>query len=76
MLELIAQSAYKTDSINLEEDFWHVRMTEPQAGETLIEAGALADMVNVHLDSGFGIIPLYGYASFSVQAWNCWEAPI
>jgi hypothetical protein len=69
LLSRMAQSGCKTDSIDLDAAFRHVRLITLARGEILIEADQPAGMVYVPLGDGLTIIPLGGYASFSVQAW-------
>lgn len=69
LLDSMARAGYKTDGIDPTAAFRHVRLAHLVAGETLVEAGAPATMVYVPLDDGLTIIPLGGYAAFSVQAW-------
>jgi hypothetical protein len=68
-LARMAQSGCKTQAIDPEEAFRHVRLADLSAGETLIEASAPAGVVYVPLGDGLTIMPLGGYAPFSVQAW-------
>jgi len=68
-LDRLAQSGHKTEAINPEQAFHHVRLAELSAGETLVEAGAPAGIVYVPLGDGLKIVPLGGYAAFSVRAW-------
>ena len=68
-LARMAQSGCKTAAIDPEAAFRHVRLADLSAGETLIEAGAPAGIVYVPLGDGLTIMPLGGYAPFSVQAW-------
>lgn len=68
-LDRLAQSGHKTEAINPEEAFHHVRLADLSAGETLIEAGAPSGIVYVPLGDGLKIVPLGGYAAFSVRAW-------
>lgn len=69
LLERMARSGAKVDSIDPEQAFRHVRCTILAAGETLLEAGQPAGMVYLPLGEGLRIVPLGGYDSFSVQAW-------
>lgn len=69
LLGRMAQAGYKTAGIDPLAAFRHVRLARLAAGETLVEAGAPATMVYVPLDDGLTIIPLGGYAAFSVRAW-------
>ena len=69
LLSRMAESGCKTDSIDLDAAFRHVRLITLARGEILIEADQPAGMVYVPLGDGLRIIPLGGYASFSVQAW-------
>ncbi len=59
----------KLNSFNPVEGFKHVRFTDLQSGEKLIEAGAPSSFVYIPLGDGLKIIPLGGYQSFSVAAW-------
>jgi hypothetical protein len=69
LLARMAESGCKIDSIDLDEAFRHVRWITLVRGEVLIEADQPAGMVYMPLGEGLRIIPLGGYASFSVQAW-------
>jgi hypothetical protein len=69
LLTRMAASGCKIDSIDLDAAFRHVRLITLARGEILIEADQPAGMVYVPLGDGLRIIPLGGYASFSVQAW-------
>ena len=69
LLTRMAESGCKTDSIDLDQAFRHVRLITLGSGETLIEVDEPASMVYVPLGDGLRIIPLGGYDSFSVQAW-------
>lgn len=69
LLQRMALSGYKTQSINPVEAFRYVRQAHLCAGETLIEAGAPASTVYIPLGDGLRVVPLGGYASFSVRAW-------
>lgn len=69
LLDRMAQSGCKTDSIHIDTAFRHVRCIHLKRGETLIEANEPAGMVYVPLGDGLTVVPLGGYDSFSVQAW-------
>lgn len=69
LLHRMAASGCKTDSIDSDKAFVHVRLVTLRSGETLIEANEPAGMVYVPLGAGLNVIPLGGYDSFSVQAW-------
>jgi hypothetical protein len=69
ILEKISQAGQKFTNFNPVEGFKHVKLTELQAGEKLIEAGAPSSFVYYPLGDGLKIIPLGGYQSFSVAAW-------
>jgi hypothetical protein len=69
ILDKMNQAGQKLSNFDSIEGFKHVRFTEMQAGEKLIEAGAPSSFVYVPLGDGLKIIPLGGYQSFSVAAW-------
>ena len=69
VLEKITNAGQKLTSFDPIEGFKHVKLTELQAGEKLIEAGAPSSFVYYPLGNGLKIIPLGGYQSFSVAAW-------
>jgi hypothetical protein len=69
LLQQMHQSGCKIDNVDPLEAFRHVRLSRLDAGETLIEAGVPASMVYVPLGDGLRIVPLGGYASFSIRAW-------
>jgi hypothetical protein len=69
VLARLAQSGHKTEGINPEEAFHHVRLAELSAGDALVEAGAPASIVYVPLGDGLKIVPLGGYVAFYVRAW-------
>lgn len=69
VLDKISQAGQKIANFDLVEGFKHVRFTELQAGEKLIEAGAPSSFVYFPLGDGLKIIPLGGYQSFSGAAW-------
>ncbi len=68
-LERVKQSGQKVADFDLVEGFKHVKLIHVQAGATLIEAGTPAAFVYVPLENGLKIMPLGGYAPFSVSAW-------
>ena len=68
-LDRINQAGQKLSNFDPVEGFKHVRLSELQAGEKLIEAGAPSGFVYIPLGDGLKIIPLGGYQSFSVAAW-------
>ena len=70
VLDKINNAGQKITSFDPVEGFKHVKFTELQAGEKLIEAGAPASFVYFPLGDGLKIIPLGGYQSFSVTAWT------
>lgn len=55
--------------IDLIKAFHHARLAHLNAGQTLIEAGTPSGFVYLPLGDGLKIIPLGGYATFSVAAW-------
>jgi hypothetical protein len=69
VLEKMNHAGQKLTNFDLVEGFKHVRFTDVQAGEKLIEAGAPSAFVYIPLGSGLKIFPLGGYQSFSVAAW-------
>lgn len=68
-LDRINQAGQKLSNFDPEEGFKHVRLSDLQAGEKLIAAGAPSGFVYIPLGDGLKIIPLGGYQSFSVAAW-------
>ena len=69
LLTRLNQAGQKLANFDPVEGFKHVRLTELQAGEKLIEAGAPSAFVYIPLGEGLKIIPLGGYQAFSVTAW-------
>ena len=69
VLDKMNHAGQKLTNFDLVEGFKHVKLTELQAGEKLIEAGAPSAFVYVPLGDGLKIIPLGGYQSFTVAAW-------
>ena len=69
LLAHLQQSGHPIEQIDLIKAFHHVRLSTLTAGEQLIEAGAPSGFVYLPLSSGLKIIPLGGYATFSVAAW-------
>lgn len=69
VLDKMKTAGQKLTSFDPAVGFKHVRFTELQAGEKLIEAGAPSTFVYIPLGDGLKIIPLGGYQSFSVAAW-------
>jgi hypothetical protein len=69
LLDKIKNAGQKLTSFDPVEGFKHVRLTDVQAGEKLIEAGAPSAFVYIPLGDGLKIIPLGGYQTFSVAAW-------
>ena len=69
VLDKIKNAGQKLTSFDPVEGFKHVRFTDLQAGETLIEAGSPSAFAYIPLGDGLKIIPLGGYQSFSVTAW-------
>ena len=65
----LQQSGHPIEQIDLDKAFHHVRLTTLMAGQTLIEAGAPSGFVYLPLGPGLSIMPLGGYAPFSVAAW-------
>lgn len=65
----LEQTGHKTEGIDLNAGFEHVRQITLQVGETLIDAGSVAHFVYIPLEEGLRVVPLGGYASFSVNAW-------
>ncbi|HLO18348.1 MAG TPA: hypothetical protein VK206_26180 [Anaerolineales bacterium] len=69
IMDKMHQAGQKLSNFDPIEGFKHVRFTELQADEKLIEAGAPSSFVYFPLGDGLKIIPLGGYQSFSVAAW-------
>ena len=69
VLDKISAAGQKLTSFDQQEGFKHIKFTELQAGEKLIEAGTPSAFVYIPLGDGLKIIPLGGYQSFSVTAW-------
>jgi len=69
MLDKMNHAGQKLSNFDPVGGFKHVKLTDLQAGEKLIEAGAPSSFVYVPLGDGLKIIPLGGYQSFSVAAW-------
>ena len=69
LLSRMAEAGWKTDEIDQDEAFRHVRRITLRSGETVFEADQPAGMVYVPLGAGLRIIPLGGYDAFSVAAW-------
>ncbi len=69
LLTHLAHYGHPVTQIDLEEAFHHVRLAHLDAGQTLIEAGAPSGFVYLPLGDGLKIVPLGGYATFSVAAW-------
>ena len=69
ILDKMNHAGQKLTNFDPLQGFKHVRFTELQAGEKLIEAGAPSSFVYFPLGDGLKIIPLGGYQSFSVTAW-------
>ena len=70
VLDKMNHAGQKITSFDPVVGFKHVKFTELQAGEKLIEAGAPSSFVYFPLGDGLKIIPLGGYQSFSVTAWT------
>jgi len=68
-LNQIARSGHKTEAIDLVEGFRHVKWVTLYPGETLIKAESTASFVYIPLGDGLKVMPLGGYAPFSVKAW-------
>jgi len=69
VLENIRQAGQNIKNIDLVEGFKHIKLSELQAGELLIKAGAPSTFVYIPLGDGLKIVPLGGYQSFFVAAW-------
>jgi len=69
LLKRVAASGHKTDKMDLVRAFQDVKLIHLAAGQTLIEAGTPASFVYIPLGDGLKVMPLGGYAAFSVRAW-------
>lgn len=69
LLDRMAQAGYQRSALDAARGFVHVRWTSVAAGETLIEAGAPSGFVYIPLGDGLQVIPMGGYAPFSVNGW-------
>ncbi|MBK9051659.1 MAG: hypothetical protein IPL78_12285 [Chloroflexi bacterium] len=69
LLTHLQKSGHPIAQIDRSKAFHHVRLTTLNAGQTLIEAGAPSGFVYLPLGLGLKIIPMGGYAAFSVTAW-------
>jgi hypothetical protein len=68
-LDKMNRAGQKLSNFDPLQGFKHVRLSELQTGEKLIEAGTPSAFVYIPLGDGLKIIPLGGYQSFSVAAW-------
>jgi hypothetical protein len=69
LIERVAASGNKTASIDLVHAFQDVRLISLAPSQILIDAGSPAAFVYIPLGDGLQVIPLGGYASFSVSPW-------
>ncbi len=69
LLEKVKATGQKTDQIDIDTAFEHVREASLEPGEVLIEAGAPSGFVYLPLGEGLQITPLGGYQSISMQGW-------
>ncbi len=69
LLEKVKATGQKTDQIDIDRAFEHVREASLEPGEVLIEAGAPSGFVYLPLGEGLQITPLGGYQSISMQGW-------
>ena len=56
-------------AVQLDAAFEQVRLIRLRAGETLVEAGAVARFVYIPLGAGLMVEPLGGYEPFAAPAW-------
>lgn len=69
LLERMQNSGHRTEMIDIQCAFDHVRLTKVDAGDVLVHAGAPPTFVYIPLGEGLNIMPLGGYQSFAVQPW-------
>lgn len=68
-LQQIARAGHKTQGIDADKAFEHVKPIQLSAGATLIEPGTPAGFVYIPLEEGLEILPLGGYAPLAARAW-------
>jgi len=65
----LAHGGHNMAAVELGAAFDKVRLIRLHAGETLVEAGAVARFVYIPLGEGLMIVPLGGYPPFAAPAW-------
>ncbi len=69
LLQRMQASGHRTDMIDVQRGFEHIRLIKLEAGDVLVHAGAPSTFVYIPLGEGLQIMPLGGYQSFAVQPW-------